>query len=157
METNEELNRWAHSFLGKKMPEPEVCPLCNVSHASDKALFNKKLKALPDYCSEDSPRSLVAKLEAKAIEKVGKTVYFEHLCYVTQDATWRPEYEKREVAWRKEMDRTTIIADLQNEFAYLGSEEGDWLVEDLAEFILSLVTATALQRCTAARAAVEGI
>lgn len=65
---------------------------------------------------------LASLVEAKAIEKVGKTVYFEHLCYVTQDATWRPEYEKREVA-----------------------------------FILSLVTATALQRCTAARAAVEGI
>jgi len=47
--------------------------------------------------------------------------YFEHLCYVTQDATWRPEYEKREVA-----------------------------------FCLSLATATALQRCTAVRAAVEG-
>lgn len=37
------------------------------------------------------------------------------------------------------MDRTTIIADLQNEFAYLGSEEGDWLVEDLADYFLSLL------------------
>jgi len=73
----------------------------------------------PEYTKSLDLASLV---EAKAIEKVGKTVYFEHLCYVTQDATWRPEYEKREVA-----------------------------------FILSLVTATALQRCTAARAAVEGI
>lgn len=37
------------------------------------------------------------------------------------------------------MNRTTIIADLQNEFAYLGSEEGDWLVEDLADYFLSLL------------------
>lgn len=85
METNEELNRWAHSFLGKKMPEPEVCPLCNVSHASDKALFNKKLKALPDYCSEDSPRSLVAKLEAKAIEMVGAENYLNSLVVGVED------------------------------------------------------------------------
>ncbi len=76
METNEELNRWAHSFLGKKMPEPEVCPLCNVSHDSHKARFNNEVKALPDYCSS---LDLAAKVEAKAIEMVGRDVYVEAL------------------------------------------------------------------------------
>lgn len=91
METNEELNRWAHSFLGKKMPEPEVCPVCNVPHDSHKARFNNEVKALPDYCSS---LDLAAKVEAKLREDGYYHAYIdalEDLCkadLVSNDDPW---------------------------------------------------------------------
>lgn len=35
------------------------------------------------------------------------------------------------------MDRTNIIEDLKKEFAYFAQGEGDWLIDGIADFVLS--------------------
>jgi len=85
----EELNRWIHRFLERCTNPDENCNCTPL-----------------DYCSS---LDLASQAEAKAIELVGENAYFEYLCYATQDATWRPEYEKREVTFCLSLATATAL------------------------------------------------
>ena len=80
---NEQLNRAAHEALGKcwhivKRDPIPTCLTCGQQYAG-LAYYEH-----PDYCSEDSPRSLVAELERFTIEKVGRQAYIEELARIVE-------------------------------------------------------------------------
>ena len=84
METNEELNRWAHSLLGLCWHEPKQKSVdvglmwVPCIHCTD--LMKVDLDGIynPEYTES---LDLAAKVEAKAIEMVGEDVYLNHLIY----------------------------------------------------------------------------
>jgi hypothetical protein len=73
----EELRRWCHEFLGRKILKPEVCSVCNVTHESSVRAFEAThLHSLPDYTTDLNE---AAKVEAKAIERAGAERYLTAL------------------------------------------------------------------------------
>lgn len=64
--TTDEINRYIHvEIMGRKEQEPDSCPICNVIHEDARQRFENADGSYPNYCSDNSPRSLLNEVVAK--------------------------------------------------------------------------------------------
>ena len=75
----EQLNRFLHEFMGRCWQEfrVDLCTECGLTEDEHPVGGNKFMapSANPDYCSEDSPRSLLREVEEKVIAETDLQKY----------------------------------------------------------------------------------